>query len=173
MEASMNARSALLVLLMVYLADGPALARRTPKPDLHVTSLRVIGPVEASIEVDITVRNSGAAAAAPFATEAFMTTPTRYPLLFTLCPLTRAQQAAGGSAPCASPFTGDPLAPGATASYTAYVTWPVNHTPGTRERVDFVADGCFAPLEPSLPAFCRVDETNEHNNSRSATLPVP
>lgn len=169
----MNIRAALLFPILVCAPMGSAWAQRATNPDLRIESLRVVGPVEASVQVEITVRNMGRAPAGPFATDAFMTTPRRYPLLFTLCPLTRAQQAAGGSAPCASPFTGDPLAPGATAAYTAYVTWPVDHAAGARERVEFMADGCFAPLEPTLPATCRVDEANERNNSRSATLTVP
>ncbi len=169
----MRVHAALLFPILACVVAGSAWAQRADKPDLRVESLRVVGPVDASVQVQITVRNSGRAPAGPFATDAFMTTPTRYLLLFTLCPLTRAQQAAGGSAPCASPFTGDPLAPGASVAYTAYITWPVDHLPGTRERVEFMADGCFPPLEPTLPAICRVDESNERNNTRSATLTVP
>src|SRR5262245_33095603 len=109
MEVGMNVRSALLLPVLACAVTGSAFAQRAPKPDLRIASLRVIGPADASVQVQVSVRNSGTAPASAFATEAFMTTPTRYPLLFTLCPLTRAQQAAGGSAPCASPFTGDPL----------------------------------------------------------------
>lgn len=173
--SSFNSAVLAFVMLSALAGSGPAAAQGGPaaKPDLHIQVLRVVGTVEASVQVEISVRNSGRAAAAPFRTDAFMTTPARHPLLFTLCPLTRAQQAAGGSAPCGSPFTADPLPPSETATYTAYVTWPVDHASGAREAVEFMADGCFAALEPSLPAYCRVDESNEGNNTRSRTLTVP
>jgi hypothetical protein len=56
--------------------------------------------------------------------------------------------------------------------HTAYVTWPADHASGTSERIEFMADGCFATLEPWLPAYCRVDESNERNNTRSRTVTV-
>jgi hypothetical protein len=147
--------------------------RPLAKPDLRIQRLRVVGPVGASLQVQITVRNRGRAAAAPFRTDAYMTTPRRWLLLVTLCPLTRLQQYMGGSAPCGSPFTVDPLPPGGTVAYTAYVTWPTDHASGTSERIEFMADGCFATLEPWLPVYCRVDESNERNNTRSLTVTVP
>src|SRR5215510_12206412 len=90
-EVGMNIRAALLFPILVCAAMGSAWAQRATNPDLRIESLRVVGPVEASVQVEITVRNMGRTPAGPFATDAFMTTPRRYPLLFTLCPLTRAQ----------------------------------------------------------------------------------
>lgn len=173
-----NARGFLAILVGIaslVVGFGPVEAQGRPsaKPDLRIQRLRVVGPVWASLQVQITVRNSGRAAAAPFRTDAYMTTPRRWPLLVTLCPLTRLQQYMGGAALCGSPFTVDPLPPGATVTYTAYVTWPTDHASGTSERIEFMADGCFATLEPGLPAYCRVDESNERNNIRIQTVTVP
>ncbi len=164
---------AALVPFVASLALSGVAAAQSDQPDLVIQQVRVTGPEQASLGVSITVRNVGRAPADPFRTDVFMTTPRRWPLLFTLCPLTRAQQAAGGSAPCGSPFTVDPLPPGQSVSYDAYITWPVDHASGARETVEFMADGCFAALEPSLPAYCRVDERNEANNTRSQTATVP
>ena len=53
------------------------------------------------------------------------------------------------------------------------MTFPADHKPGSTEKVEFMADGCFPALEPGLPASCRVAESNEANNTMGAAVGVP
>ncbi|MEZ5897500.1 MAG: CARDB domain-containing protein [Parvularculaceae bacterium] len=161
--------------------DGPV-----AKPDLIIESVRAVRAVEASYEVVIRVKNAGVSAAEIFPVLAFRRAP-REPILLTTCPLTSAQRAVGGQPPCPGVATVEPLAPGAVAEWTAYVTFPyagampTNPLPSrTRpqkphsETVDFMADGCFAPLDPAPPSpYCRIDEIDELNNFAEKTVIVP
>jgi hypothetical protein len=161
--------------------DGPAM-----KPDLIIESVKSIGVVEASYKVIIKVRNAGGVAAASFPVMAFRRSP-RHPVLLTSCPLTESQRTSGGAAPCGGIWAVNPLAPGAVAEWTGYVTFPyaggfpTNPLPPKPkpekphyETVDFMADGCFAPVEPTpLPAWCRVDELDELNNFATKQVIVP
>ncbi len=161
--------------------DGPV-----NKPDLIIESVRAVRAVEASYEVVIRVKNAGVSAADIFPVLAFRRAP-REPILLTICPLTRAQRATGGQPPCPGVTTVEPLAPGAVAEWTAYVTFPyagampTNPLPGDPkpekphyETVDFMADGCFAPLDPAPASpYCRINEIDELNNFAEKTVIVP
>lgn len=170
---TLNVRGLIAALAVIAWLGPSAAGMPPPMPDLKIQKLRVIGPEDASLKVEITVKNIGWEEAAPFRTDVYKTSPERSQLLFTLCPLTRAQQAAGGSAPCGSPFTVDPLPRQGSITYTAWITWPADAPRGVRDRVVFMADGCFPALEPDLPAHCRVEEGSEANNTRSLFLRVP
>ncbi|HTS01104.1 MAG TPA: CARDB domain-containing protein [Thermoanaerobaculia bacterium] len=139
-------------------------------PDLTITGVSVGAVSGVSRAVQVTVKNAGAAPAANFRVDAFQLAPKRWPLLLTVCPQA---SHAGGSASCASVWETGSLAAGASRTYAGWVTFPADHHPGSSERVEFMADGCFPALEPALPASCRVAESNEANNTWAGTVVVP
>lgn len=140
---------------------------RAAKPNLVIRGV-VVGAVSGlSRRVRITVQNTGAAASGDFRVDAYQLAPERWQLSLTECALS----VRGGSAPCGSLWGS--LAPGASRTFTGYVTFPAGRAPGRREIVEFMADGCFARLEPGLPAYCRVDETSEADNTRRAAIAAP
>lgn len=138
-------------------------------PDLTITAVSVGGASGVSRSATLTVKNQGTGPATNFRMDAFQLAPKRWPLLFTVCP----QTSRGGSASCASVWETGTLAAGATRTYTGWVTFPADHHPGSTEKVEFMADGCFPALEPALPAACRVAESNEANNASGAAVGVP
>lgn len=140
---------------------------RAAKPNLVIRSITLGAVTGVSRAVRISVQNVGAAPAGSFRVDAYALAPTRSLLLVTNCALT----VRGGSAPCASPF--GELAPGASQTFDAYITFPADRPSGRREVVEFMVDGCFPPLEPSLPAYCRVDESNEADNKRRVRVVAP
>lgn len=149
---------------------GPAVpAGAVALPDLVVTGAAPGGASGVSRSVSVTIRNAGAGPATNFRVDAFQLTPKRWPLLFTVCP----QTTRGGSASCASVWETGSLAAGATRTYTGWVTFPADHKPGSTEKVEFMADGCFPSLDPGVPAGCRVAESNEGNNTMTAAVGVP
>jgi hypothetical protein len=119
--------------------------------------------------VKLTVKNAGAGPATNFRMDAYQLAPRRWQLLFTVC----AQTSRGGSASCPSVWESGTLAAGASRTYAGWVTVPADHKPGSTEKVEFMADGCFPALEPALPAACRVVESSEANNTAVAALGVP
>ena len=139
------------------------------RPDLTVVSVSVGGVSGVSRQASVTVRNVGSAAASNFRMDAYQLVPKRWQLLFTVCP----QTTRGGSASCASVWEAGTLAAGATKTYAGWVTFPADHKPGSTEKVEFMADGCFPALEPALPASCRVAESNEANNTAGRAVGVP
>lgn len=149
---------------------GVGLPPKGGLPDLTIVSVSVGGVSGVSRQATVTVRNAGLAPASNFRVDALQLSPKRWPLLFTVCPQTNH---AGGSASCASVWETGTLAAGAVRTYTGWVTFPADHKPKTMEKVEFMADGCFAALEPALPAGCRVAESNESNNSTTAAVGVP
>ncbi len=138
-------------------------------PDLVVTGVSVGAVSGLSRAAQVTVRNIGAAPATNFRMDAYQLQPKRWQLLFTVC----AQTTRGGSASCGAVWETGSLAAGATRTYPGWVTFPLDHKPGTTEKVEFMADGCFPALEPALPAACRVAESNEANNTAGAAMGVP
>lgn len=147
----------------------PSLPFPGVQPDLMITGVAVGGVSGLSRSATLTVRNAGTGPATNFRMDAYQLVPKRWQLLFTVC----AQTTRGGSASCPSVWEAGTLAAGATKTYTGWVTFPADHKPGSSERVEFMADGCFPALEPALPAACRVAESNETNNTRLETLGVP
>lgn len=149
---------------------GPPVAPVTKGlPDLVVTAVSVGGVSGLSRSATLTVRNAGAGPATNFRMDAYQLHPKRWQLLFTVC----AQTTRGGSASCPGVWETGTLAAGATRTYTGWVTFPADHKPGSTEKVEFMADGCFPALEPGLPPACRVVETNETNNTRDVPFGVP
>lgn len=141
---------------------------RSAKPNLVVTSVTV-GPISGlSRRVNITVANTGTGPALNFRVDAFSVTPERWLLLLTTC----AQTTRGGSASCPALWV-ERLDPGASRTLEGWVTFPADRASGSRQAVDFMADGFFPRLEPSLPAYGRADESNERDNQRRATLIAP
>jgi hypothetical protein len=140
-------------------------------PDLTITGVSVGAVSGISRAVRITVKNVGTGPATHFRMDAYELSPKRWPLLFTVCALTAYPP--GGSAPCAAVWEPATLAAGATRTYSGFVTFPAGRVSGSRERVEFMADGCFAATEPGLPASCRVLESNEANNTSVTDVGVP
>ncbi|MEO8054538.1 MAG: hypothetical protein ABI768_05265 [Acidobacteriota bacterium] len=139
-------------------------------PDLTITGVSVGAVSGVSRAVQVTVKNAGTGPAVHFRMDAFQTVPRRWPLVFTVCALTVIP---AGTAPCPSVWEPASLAPGASRTYSGFVTFPAGRVSGSRERVEFMADGCFAATDPALPASCRVLESNEANNTSSAEVGVP
>ena len=160
------------------------LAGAPRRADLVIEKVTPIGPVEASLKVTVKIRNAGSEAAGPFRLMAFRRNP-RQPLLLIECPLTEGQLAAGSPASCDDLTQRAPLAPGASAELTGYFAYvvaggasfirnpigPGNPNPPVNRSVDFMVDGCFPP-EDGAPVFCAIDEIDELNNFKGATLKV-
>ena len=154
------------------------------RADLVIESVTPIGAAEASLKVKVKIRNAGSEAAGPFRIMAFRRNP-RQPLLLIECPLTEGQLAAGSPASCDDLTQRTQLAPGASAELTGYFAYviaggasfvknpigPGNPNPLVSRSVDFMVDGCFPP-EDGSPVFCAVDEIDELNNFKGATLKV-
>lgn len=138
-------------------------------PDLTIAGVSVGGVTGVSRSVKVIVKNGGTGPATNFRMDAYQLSPKRWQLLFTVC----AQTSRGGSASCPSVWESGTLAAGASRTYAGWVTFPADHRPGSSERVEFMADGCFPALEPALPASCRVVESNEANNTAVDALGVP
>lgn len=139
----------------------------TAKANLVIRRITIGAVSGLSRRVSITMQNTGSLAANDFRVDAYQLAPERWQLLLTTCP----QTTRGGSASCAAVWGS--LAPGATTTFEGYLTFPADRPSGRRETVEFMADGCFARLEPSLPAYCRIDESNEADNTRRASVAAP
>ncbi len=152
------------------------LAGPVSRPDLIVEEVKTLGYELASVKVSIRVKNVGEAPAGEFPVMAFLRWPRR-PVMLTACPLTEAQRIAGSPPACGGLWTRQQLPPGGGVEWIGYLTFgfggsnmPVTpigpqKPPVTKEMVDFMADGCFAPADPEpLPRWCRVDEIDEINN---------
>lgn len=154
------------------------------RADLVIESVTPLGPVEASLKVKVKIRNAGSQAAGPFRIMAFRRNP-RQPLLLIECPLTEGQLAAGSPASCDDLTQRTQLAPGASAELTGYFAYVIaggasfirnpigsgNPNPPVKRSVDFMVDGCFPP-EDASPVYCVVDEIDELNNFKGATLKI-
>jgi hypothetical protein len=136
-------------------------------PDLTITDVSVGVVSGVSRQVKVTVRNAGTGPATNFRIDAYQLAPKRWPLLFSVCAHLNYQDA------CSSVWETGTLAANASRTYSGWVTFPLDHPRGSSERVEFMADGCFAVFDPGLPASCRVAESNESNNTWTATLVVP
>lgn len=158
------------------------LAGAPRRADLVIEKITPIGAVEASLKVKVKIRNAGSEAAGPFRIMAFRRSP-RQPLLLIECPLTEGQLASGSPASCDDLTQKSPLAAGASAELTGYFAYviaggasfvrtpvgPGNPNPPVSRTVDFMVDGCFPP-EDGSPVYCAVDEIDELNNFKGATL---
>lgn len=152
------------------------------RADLVIEKVTPVGPVEASLKVKVKIRNAGSQAAGPFRIMAFRRNP-RQPLLLIECPLTEGQLAAGSPASCDDLTQRALLEPGAVAELTGYFAYVIaggasfvrtpvgsgNPNPPVSRSVDFMVDGCFPP-EDSAPVYCAIDEIDELNNFKGATL---
>lgn len=151
--------------------------------DLIIEDVNVIGPVDASLKVRVTLKNAGSLPVdAPFRIMAFARNP-RTPLLFVDCPITQGQLDAGSPVSCGYVTRETPLSPGAKAVIDGYFAfaiegagrYPVNWVgPGggpapVKRTVDFMVDGCFPPYDNSR-VECAIDEVDELNNFKSKTL---
>jgi len=158
------------------------LAGAPRRADLVIEEVTSIGTVEASLKVKVKIRNAGSEAAGPFRIMAFRRNP-RQPLLLIECPLTEGQLVSGSPASCDDLTQKAPLAAGASAELTGYFAYviaggasfvrtpvgPGNPNPPVLRTVDFMVDGCFPP-EDGSPVYCVVDEIDELNNFKGATL---
>ncbi len=160
------------------------LAGPLTRPDLIIEQVKALGHELASAKVSVRVKNVGEAPAAEFPVMAFLRWPRR-PVLLTACPLTEAQRVAGSPPACGGLWSRQVLPPGGAVEWIGYLTFGfggsnVTVTPVgpsnpqvTRETVDFMADGCFAPTDQEpLPRWCRVDEIDEINNFAEKTIRV-
>ncbi len=160
------------------------LAGPLTRSDLIIEHVKTLGHELASAKVSIRVKNVGEASADLFPVMAFTRWPRR-PVLLTACPLTEAQRVAGSPPACGGLWTRQQLPPGGAVEWIGYLTFgfggsnmpvtPVGpqRPPVTRETVDFMADGCFAPTDQEpLPRWCRVDEIDEINNFAAKEIRV-
>lgn len=160
------------------------LAGPLTRPDLIIERVKALGHERASAKISIRVKNVGEASADLFPVMAFTRWPRR-PVLLTACPLTEAQRDAGSPPACGGLWTRQQLPPGGAVEWIGYLTFgfggsgmPVTAVgpqkpPVTRETVDFMADGCFAPTDQEpLPRWCRVDEIDEINNFAEQVIRV-
>lgn len=152
------------------------------RADLVIEKVTPIGPDQASLKVKVKIRNAGSEAAGPFRIMTFRRNP-RQPLLLIECPLTEGQLASGSPASCDDLTQRAPLGPGESAELTGYFAYvvaggasfvrtpvgPGNPNPAVNRTVDFMVDGCFPPDDGS-PVYCAIDEIDELNNFKGATL---
>ena len=160
------------------------LAGEALRADLVIEKVTPVGPDQASLKVKVKIKNAGSVEAGPFRIMAFRRNP-RQPLLLIECPLTEGQLAAGSPASCDDLKQREPLAPGASAELTGYFAYviaggaslirtpigPGDPNPPVNRSVDFMVDGCFPPIDGS-PVYCVVEEVDELNNFKGATLKV-
>lgn len=158
------------------------LAGAPRRADLVIEKVTPLGPDQASLKVKVKIRNAGSEAAGPFRIMAFRRNP-RQPLLLIECPLTEGQLSSGSPASCDDLTQRTPLAPGTSAELTGYFAYvvaggasfvrtpigPGNPNPAVNRAVDFMVDGCFPP-EDGSPVYCAIDEIDELNNFKGATL---
>lgn len=161
-----------------------ALAGAPRRADLVIEKVVSHGQDQASTKVTVTIRNAGSQAAGPFRIMAFRRSP-RQPILLIECPLTEGQLASGSPASCNDLTQKTSLAAGASAELTGWLSYvaaggasfvrtpvgPGNPNPLTQRALDFMVDGCFPPSDGS-PVYCAVDEIDELNNFKGATLKV-
>ncbi len=160
------------------------LAGPVSRADLIIEHVKSLGYELASAKVSIRVKNVGEAPAEEFPVMAFLRWPRR-PVLLTACPLTEAQRVAGSPPACGGLWSRQALPPGGAVEWIGYLTFgfggsnmpvtPVGppNPQITRETVDFMADGCFAPTDQQpLPRWCHVDEIDEINNFAERTIRV-
>lgn len=160
------------------------LAGPLTRADLIIVEVKTLGHELASAKVSIRVKNVGEAEADLFPVMAFTRWPRR-PVMLTACPLTEAQRVAGSPPACGGLWTRAKLPPGGAVEWIGYLTFgfggsnmPVTPVgpqkpPVARETVDFMADGCFAPVDQDpLPRWCRVDEIDEINNFAEKVIRV-
>lgn len=152
------------------------------RADLVIEKVTPLGPDRASLKVKVKIRNAGSEATGPFRIMAFRRNP-RQPLLLIECPLTEGQLASGSAASCDDLTQRTPLGPGESAELTGYFAYvvaggasfvrtpvgPGNPNPAVKRAVDFMVDGCFPPNDGS-PVYCAIDEIDEINNFKGATL---
>ncbi len=155
------------------------------RADLVIEKITPLGQEQASLKVKVRIKNASAAPAnGPLRIMAFRRSP-RQPLLLIECPLTEGQLAAGSPASCPDLAVTGPLAPGASTELVGYFAYvvangaefvrtPVNQDyrkPAISRTVDFMVDGCFPPTD-GRPVTCAIEEIDELNNFRAATLKV-
>ena len=158
-------------------------ARDEQRADIVIDSVTTTEVEKDSQGVTVRIRNVGRSAISSQFPLMALSRETAEPMYFTTCALATADRAAGGALPCGGVWTNGTIEPGQYVELTGYVTAPLTleagmttnviGNPPARRRivVDIIADGCRAPGEtPALPSWCRVDETNELNNTGSATM---
>jgi hypothetical protein len=138
------------------------------KPDLVVTTFVATGPAtvnaQNSVELPVraVIRNQGAAPAGIFKVSVDYTgSDGRFVVAFTV----------PGQASIWYPTTNSPLAVGTDRSFAGKLTFhPAVH--GETVTITALADSCSG--DEFMPAFCRVDESNETNNeSGSISVALP
>lgn len=120
-----------------------------------------------SRRVRVILENTGRGASGDFRLDAFQLAPRRWPLAVTTCAL----RSRSDTSTCAAVWAS--LAPGERRTVDAWIMFPADVASGSRQSIDLYADGCHPPLEPTLPAYCRVDETNETDNARRVIIAAP
>ena len=149
----------------------PAPVPSAARPDLTITEVSVGAVSGIGRAVSVTVRNAGTGPATLFKMGALQLGPKRLPLLFEVCALTF--RPPGGTTPCQAVWEVGTLDAGASRTYSGFVTFPVETPTKSDQSVEFMADSCFAEADAGLPAWCRVNESNEANNTSIAEVGVP
>jgi hypothetical protein len=144
---------------------------RPPKPNLVIRSLTLGAVSGVSQAVRIVIQNIGRAPAGAFNVEAFDAPAHRNVLLLGPCRYTAADRARGYGACPATYVPG--LAIGESRTLDVWFTLPGVPVRGSRHSVDITVDGCSRALSPGLPAYCRVDESVEADNTRRVIFTAP
>jgi len=140
---------------------------RAAKANILIRGYTIGAVSGVSRRVRVTLENTGRAAATNFRLDAFALAPRRWPLVVTDCALTTR----AGPVACGAIWV--TLAPGERRTVDAWIMFPVDVASGSRQTIELYADGCHPPLDPGLPAFCRVDESNEADNARRIAIVAP
>jgi hypothetical protein len=167
------ALTGLLLLSSGVFAQGPATIKPgstkqiRPKPDL-VAKLTVTGNptvnAKGSVEVPIrvSIRNQGRTSAGIFKTAVEYKGPKGGDVVAFTVP---------GQSSIWYPMTNGPLAAGATVTFSGKVTF-IPSVRGVKVDLRATADSCSG--DEFKPDYCRVDESNEGNNSSApVTVTLP
>jgi hypothetical protein len=165
----------LLFLLVIVLSSitligcSGADTRSNNKPDLVIIDFNFIDTIsgdtsgESGHPVRVVVKNQGNAVANVFkvAAEYTLSDGQKLPLAFTV----------PGQQDIWYPYSSGILRPGNTVTFDGKLVFHEALLPGNRLFVAVTADSCVG--DEMMPAYCRVDESNEKNNtSRSLVINV-
>ncbi|MEJ2502358.1 MAG: hypothetical protein P8177_03435, partial [Gemmatimonadota bacterium] len=167
--------------------DGPDVVRESdesnntqcgpfPTPgqaDLIMARADESGPNLVTVEIDLAMRNVGTAAAPDgLQVLAVWQSPTGPQAISLLdCAITAEQRRAGMSGGCGGIGNTAPIEPGGAHVQRGFLLFPEGVPSRSAQTVEITADAC-APAA-GLPAFCRVDERSEANNSITVTVRAP
>lgn len=147
------------------------LAEPTIRPDLIISTAKIVTREDQRAKLEIDITNIGAAETTMFKVSAFRRSP-RWPLFLEDCSNTNA------TGQCKDLWFEDTIAPGESKTISGWLRLDTDtrHSPylwngdapdltPTRHYIDVMVDGCFAKTDATaLAVHCRIQETDELNN---------